>query len=103
MQACLRAGHKASPLRFRCGTDYAWVELPGNVVFDAVDQRFYDLVSFYHARHADQEVAYNCREVAALMVKEQHYGPWHLTKNRVFVMVLELLIAAVTRQSLINS
>jgi hypothetical protein len=55
---------------------HAWVELPGEVVFDGVMQRFYDKAGYYQAKRCTDTHRYTLEEACELFLKHNHYGPW---------------------------
>jgi hypothetical protein len=57
--------------------DHAWVELPGNVVFDAVVQMFFARVSYYEVMSAMALDAYSAGETRELLGTHKHPGPWN--------------------------
>lgn len=57
---------------------HAWVELPGEIVFDGVLQRFYNKEGYYKALNCIMEKEYSTMEAAINSSREHgHYGPWH--------------------------
>lgn len=59
------------------GFGHAWVELPGDMVFDGVRQAFYDLDGYYTVLAALPEVTYSAKEAMTHAVATGHAGPWH--------------------------
>jgi hypothetical protein len=57
--------------------DHAWVELPGEIVFDGVVQRFFTRVSYYRVMGAVALDAYSGRETIGLVAEHGHPGPWN--------------------------
>ena len=57
--------------------DHAWVELPGDVIFDGVVQTFFTHASYYRVMSAVPLDAYSCRETAYLVGEHGHPGPWN--------------------------
>ena len=57
--------------------DHAWVELPGDVVFDGVVQRFFTRVSYCSAMAAVALDAYSGPETTCLLAEHGHPGPWN--------------------------
>jgi hypothetical protein len=57
--------------------DHAWVELPGDIVFDGVVQTFFTRVSYYSVMAAVALDAYSGRETACLVAEHGHPGPWN--------------------------
>jgi hypothetical protein len=57
--------------------DHAWVELPGDVVFDGVVQTFFTRVSYYRVMAAVGLDAYSAFEMTRLIAKHRHPGPWN--------------------------
>jgi hypothetical protein len=58
--------------------DHAWVELPGDVVFDGVVQRFFTRVSYYAAMAAVALDAYSVPDTRRLVGEHGHPGPWNI-------------------------
>jgi hypothetical protein len=58
--------------------DHAWVELPRDVVFDGVVQRFFTRVSYYVAMAAVVLDAYSVADTQRLLAQHRHPGPWNL-------------------------
>ncbi len=54
--------------------EHAWVELPGNIVFDGVLQRFYDLPRYYEIEHAMPW--YKFTRSAVRWIVEQRFEHW---------------------------
>ncbi len=65
------------PLEFA----HAWAELPGNIVFDGIVQRFYDKTDYYQKMHAVKEREYTSQDAMKMMLKKGTYGPWHNTNG----------------------
>ena len=57
--------------------DHAWVELPGDIVFDGVVQTFFTHVSYYSVMAAVALDAYSGRETTCLVAERGHPGPWN--------------------------
>jgi len=57
--------------------DHAWVELPGDVVFDGVVQTFFTHGTYYRAMAAVTLDAYSTSEATGLMARHGHPGPWN--------------------------
>jgi hypothetical protein len=57
--------------------EHAWVELPGDVVFDGVVQTFFTQVSYYGVMAALPLDAYSGLEAARLVAEHGHPGPWN--------------------------
>ena len=57
--------------------DHAWVELPGDVVFDGVVQTFFTHVSYYRVMAAVDLDAYSATETTTLVAAHGHPGPWN--------------------------
>jgi hypothetical protein len=57
--------------------EHAWVELPGDVVFDGVVQTFFSRASYYVVMTPVLLDAYSAREAAALVTEHGHPGPWN--------------------------
>jgi len=57
---------------------HAWVELPGDIVFDGVVQRFYRRDSYYSIIGAHALAEYSWTEARQLAsTPRRPYGPWH--------------------------
>lgn len=57
--------------------DHAWVLVPGDVVFDPVDQDFYPRTTYYDRLGAIAEASYGSLEARAAITVHCHPGPWH--------------------------
>ena len=57
--------------------DHAWVELPGDIVFDGVVQTFFTRVSYYRVMAAVALDAYSALETTRLIAEHGHPGPWN--------------------------
>jgi hypothetical protein len=57
--------------------DHAWVELPGDVVFDGVVQAFFTRESYYAVMAAVPLDTYTGPETRRLMDAHGHPGPWN--------------------------
>jgi hypothetical protein len=57
--------------------DHAWVELPGEVVFDAVVQAFFTRESYYAVMAALPMDMYTPAETGRLVAAHAHPGPWN--------------------------
>ena len=57
--------------------DHAWVELPGDIVFDGVVQTFFMRVSYYRVMAAVGLDAYSAFETTRLIARHRHPGPWN--------------------------
>ena len=57
--------------------DHAWVELPGNVVFDGVVQAFFVRESYYAVMAAVPLDRYTGAETRRLLTAHGHPGPWN--------------------------
>lgn len=58
-------------------TTHAWVEIPGDVVFDGVTQRFYDKNGYYSARDAKVDNEYGQMDAVVMSIEnEGQMGPW---------------------------
>jgi hypothetical protein len=55
---------------------HAWVELPGEIVFDGVTQRFYSLRAYYAFLRASGNKKYSREKAAGLLLRHNHPGPW---------------------------
>jgi hypothetical protein len=58
--------------------DHAWVELPGDIVFDGVVQRFFTHVSYYAVMAAVVLDAYSVADTQRLVAEQGHPGPWNV-------------------------
>lgn len=57
---------------------HAWVELPNDIVFDGVIQRFYKKQGYYEYYEIIRQVEYSCSEMYDVGFKAGGtYGPWH--------------------------
>jgi len=57
--------------------DHAWVELPGDVVFDGVVQAFFTRASYYAVMGAVPMDSYTGSEARRLVAEHGHPGPWN--------------------------
>ena len=57
--------------------DHAWVELPGDIVFDGVLQTFFTRASYYAIMAAMAVDAYSAADTRRLMASQGHPGPWN--------------------------
>ncbi len=57
--------------------DHAWVELPGNVVFDGVVQAFFARGSYYAVMAAMPLDTYTGPETRRMVAAHGHPGPWN--------------------------
>lgn len=57
--------------------DHAWVELPGEIVFDGVVQRFFTRRSYYAIMSAVALDTYSSAETQRLVVTQRRPGPWN--------------------------
>jgi hypothetical protein len=57
--------------------DHAWVELPGEIVFDAVVQAFFTRASYCAVMAAVSLDAYSAAETKRLVAEHDHPGPWN--------------------------
>src|SRR5579872_5516245 len=57
--------------------DHAWVELPGEIVFDGVVQTFFTQISYYRVMAAISLDAYSAFETTCLITEHGHPGPWN--------------------------
>jgi hypothetical protein len=57
--------------------EHAWVELPGEVVFDGVVQAFFTRVSYYTVMAAVALDAYSAPETTRMLGEYVHPGPWN--------------------------
>jgi hypothetical protein len=56
---------------------HAWVELPGDVVFDGVTQGFYTRDSYYRLTAAQPLVRFSWTAAQRQRKQRGHLGPWH--------------------------
>ena len=61
---------------------HAWVELPGNIVFDGVMQRFYAKEDYYKTLKITKLAEYSPVKAAKLILERRHFGPWHLEHDK---------------------
>ena len=78
--------------------DHAWVELPGDVVFDGVVQRFFTRGSYYAAMSAVILDSYSVADAQRLIGVHGHPGPWNLKWVPTRVQLLAYAIAVRTLQ-----
>jgi hypothetical protein len=57
--------------------DHAWIELPGQVVFDAVLQAFFTRLSYYNVMSAMVVQTYSAASARRLATRHHHDGPWN--------------------------
>ena len=57
--------------------EHAWVELPGEAVFDGVVQAFFTRVSYYTVMAAVILDAYSAPETTRFLREHAHPGPWN--------------------------
>jgi hypothetical protein len=57
--------------------DHAWVEMPGDIVFDGVVQMFFKRGSYYGVMSAMPLDAYSPDETRQLVDLHRHPGPWN--------------------------
>jgi hypothetical protein len=74
--------------------EHAWVELPGEVVFDGVVQTFFTRVSYYTVMAAVALDAYSAPETERMLGEHAHPGPWN-AKWVPTLSQLEAYVAAV--------
>ena len=60
---------------------HAWVELPGEVVFDGVVQAFFTRASYYEVMGALPEKMYSGRETRQLTDFSGYSGPWDVSPS----------------------
>ncbi len=58
---------------------HAWVELPGEIVFDGVVQAFFTRASYYAVMSARPRNRYSGRETQRLADSSGYSGPWVLS------------------------
>ena len=57
--------------------DHAWVELPGDIVFDGVLQTFFTRASYYAIMAAMPVDGYSVADTRRLTASQGHLGPWN--------------------------
>ena len=57
--------------------DHAWVELPGDIIFDGVVQLFFTRRSYYAVMSAMAVDGYSAAETRQLVGAHKHPGPWN--------------------------
>lgn len=57
--------------------DHAWVELPGDIVFDGVMQRFYGKEDYYREFETIKIAEYTLEEAIENVSRYDCYGLWH--------------------------
>ena len=57
--------------------EHAWVELPNNIVFDGVLQRFYAQDRYYSTTSARKEAEYTWEAATSKYMISGGHGPWH--------------------------
>jgi hypothetical protein len=60
---------------------HAWVELPGEIVFDGVVQAFFTRDSYYAVMRARPRDTYSGRETQCLADSSGYSGPWELSPS----------------------
>lgn len=68
--------------------DHAWVLLPGCVIFDPVDQEFYDQAAYEKLVGAVPEAYYHALEMRAALVVNCNSGPWHKPADQAITKTL---------------
>ena len=58
------------------GIAHSWLELPGDVVFDGVTQRFYRQTAYYERRGAEVDRTFTVFEALLMTARHHHFGPW---------------------------
>ncbi len=58
---------------------HAWIELPGNVVFDGTQTQFFDKSDYYKVTKAIPEHRYTFDKAREFMMDEGYFGPWEST------------------------
>lgn len=57
---------------------HAWIELPGEIIFDGVLQRFYEKKGYYTFYGIIKQVEYEPKEIRKIGLQAGGtYGPWH--------------------------
>lgn len=56
--------------------EHAWVELPGDIVFDGVLQKFYQKGAYYKYYKAENVVEYTLEEAIKMAKNNNTSGPW---------------------------
>ncbi|WP_163583419.1 hypothetical protein [Gracilibacillus saliphilus] len=68
--------YKPKDINNHCG--HAWVELPKNIIFDGVLQRFYHKDGYYSYYQAIKQNEYDCKQMYDIGFKAGgHFGPWN--------------------------
>lgn len=57
---------------------HAWVELPGDVVFDGTQTQFFDKNDYYKVTGAVKQHEYTFDEARTKMLSQGHFGPWEV-------------------------
>ncbi len=55
---------------------HGWIEIGSDIVFDGVNQKFYDKDAYYQELGAVPEQRYSIREASEQMRKKKFFGPW---------------------------
>lgn len=69
--------HLLDGLPIPCG--HAWVLTPSGAVYDGAADRFFEKASYYEAMCAVEERRYTYEEARQAVLREQDWGPWHMT------------------------
>jgi hypothetical protein len=64
------------PMGRQMNIPHAWVELPEDIVFDGVQQRFYQKRGYYEVYRAEKIVEYTPEEAAKTMLEFNYIGDW---------------------------
>jgi hypothetical protein len=81
VEPALRLVHGTLFIRGDVPYPHAWVEIPGGIVFDPVDQRFFTRKGYYQVLHAKAEAHYTMAEAGQRAITTNHYGPWHAQRR----------------------
>lgn len=59
---------------------HAWVELPGNLIWEPIRAMIYDADEFRTWTNAWDEHSYTVGQARILAMSHRHYGPWHRSR-----------------------
>lgn len=68
---------------------HAWVDVPGNRVFDGVVQRFYTKEIYRAVTEAEELATYEWKTAKWLREHRRHLGPWYFAEQSALRSVLE--------------
>ena len=60
---------------------HAWIELPGDIVFDGTQTQFFDKSDYYKVTNAVPEYKYTFDKAREFMLNEGYFGPWETTSG----------------------